>query len=271
MKMNIRTLLSLLLSTVLLLGLLTGCTADTPAQTSDPTETQQLQEPTAAGMLLLNVNAAVEIFYDTDGLVMSIRGADDYGVELANAQEDVLGKSMAEVVKALTQAAADGSYLNKGQTAIIVKQSFGSELPGSSFLENILVDIQSVGTGIPVVLVVEDNLDGFGYIDLETAKNILVEALALEDISMVEGNPETENELYVLSFTADDVPQYYTVNANTGTIREADVTQYDEDIINGVDPEGTMYDPYDPAENKEETFPEETEALVEETEEDIAV
>lgn len=273
MKITVKGLSAVLMITVLLVAMLAGCTANAPVTTPTASGDQALQDPTSGGLLLLNVNAAIDILYDVEGFVMSIRGVDANGKELAEAQGDVLGKNISDVVKALTTAAIEGSYLVNDEKAIIVKQSLGSMLPGSSFLENILADIQSVNNAIPIVLVAEENLDASGYINLETAKTILAEALDLDDIE-IEGKPEHQNDLYAFTFTIDDIPQYYTVHANTGTVMSADISVYDEDYVIGVDPEGAMYDPYDPDIETVETFPvqdeileEETEDIIEETEE----
>ena len=253
MNASTKTFLSLLLSAILLVGLLAGCGADAGKA---PVATQpQVVAPSAGGMLLINLNAAVEIIYDSDSFVMNIRGADTNGKELVAAQGDVLGKDITDVVQDLTKAALADGYLIDGEKVIVVKQCLGSELPGAAFMENILVDIQAVSEGFPICMINEDMLDEMGYITVDACKEILAAALKLDDFEQIEVHSESENGRYVLHLPIDGKTEYFTVDFNLGTVRAAELSEYDEDAINGVEKEEVII----------ETYPEEPELVPEET------
>lgn len=257
MKKNIKTLLCLLLGAVLLIGLLAGCGGDkdeAPAS-NDP----QIVAPTTGGMLLLNVNAAVEIIYDTDSFVMSIKGADANGKELVAAQDDMVGMDITDAVQALTKAALTDGYLIKGEKVIVIKQSLGSASPGTAFLENILVDIQTVSEGFPIFIVNEDMLDEMGYITVDACKELLAAALLMDEFEEIECNPEAENGRYVMHLPIDGRTEYFTVDYNLGTVRAAELSEYDEDAMNGVESEDVIYNPNEEQPGDNEPFPEDTE------------
>ena len=207
-------------------------------------------DPTPAGSVLLNANAAVEITYNASEQVVAILGADPNGEALVSAQGDVTGRDITDVTKAIIQAAITNGYPVEGQHAIVLKQ--GRVSLGEIFLQNLIVDVQSVSGTLPLVFISRTSLTSVGYIDLEGAKSILISALGLDEDTEIEGNPEPEEERYVLSYQDGEATLHYTVDAVTGTVAEATVADYDENIVLGIDPEGTMYDPKNPS-------PEETE------------
>lgn len=267
MTKNLKSLLCLLLGAVLALGLLAGCGAE---KNDKPTPTQsQLAAPTSGGMLLVNLNAAIEIIYDTDSFVMDIRGVDANGKELLASQEDMIGVDITDAVQTLTKAALAGGYLIKGEKAIVIKQALGSANPGTAFMDNIYVDITSVSEGFPIYMVSEDMLDEMGYMTQDACKELLSIALMTENPDEIELHSETENNRFVLQVPVGDRTEYYTVDYNLGTVRAAEMTEYDEDAMNGVEAEDAIYNPNEEKPGDNETFPEEEETPA--TEEDILV
>ena len=264
---NMKTIICLLLGAVLALGLLAGCGAE---KTETPATTQpQLAAPTSAGMLLVNFNAAIEIIYDTEGFVMDIRGADTNGEELLASQDDLTGDDITVALQALTKAALADGYLIEGEKAIVIKQALGSSNPGTAFMNNIYVDVTSVSDGFPVFMVTEDMLDEMGYMTFDACRELLAAALMAENPDEIELHSETENNRFVLQIPINDRTEYFTVDYNLGTVRAAELTEYDEDAMNGVEPEEVI-NPNEEKPGDNEPFPEEEETQAAE-EEDIVI
>ena len=76
-----KNLLTYLLMIALLFGM-TGCGTDAEGG---------IQPVKKAGTIILSVNPSVMIDYDTNGLVMDIRGLNEDGLNLAAQEEDLLG------------------------------------------------------------------------------------------------------------------------------------------------------------------------------------
>lgn len=253
----------ILLVGILLIALIPSCSNNAAVVTPGASVPADF-DPTPAGTVLLNANAAVEITYNASEQVVAILGADANGEALVSAQGDVTGRDITDVTKAIIQAAIDKGYPVAGQHAIVLKQ--GRVSLGEIFMQNLMVDVQSAAGTLPLVFISRTTLTSVGYIDLEGAKSILIAALDLEEDTEIEGDPEPEKERYVLSYQDGEAILHYTVDAVTGTVAEATVADYDEDIVLGIDPEGTMYDPKNPSpeetefgENpEEETVPQDT-------------
>ena len=173
-----KKILAILMSAIMLLGLLAGCGAKAPEATEG---TNAPVNPVAAGMLVLNVNGAVNVSYDADGLVMNLEGADINGEVLVGEYVDYLGKSASEVICDLITSSKMAGFMLPEVNYVVVKQAVGSALPGATFLETIEKDaeaaIAAAELTAELIMLTEDNLDEDGYINLESAKGILLAAL----------------------------------------------------------------------------------------------
>lgn len=248
-----KKILAILMSAVLLLGLFAGCGEKAPEATES---TNAAVNPVAAGMLVLNANGAVNVSYDADGLVLSLEGVDVNGEVLAGEYVDYLGKSTSEVICDLIANSKMSGFLLPEVSCIVIKQAVGSALPGATFLETIEKDaeaaIAAAELTAELVMLTEDNLDEDGYINLESAKGILLASLALDSFDTIDGTISPIDGLYGFSITAGDLEGDYIVDAVTGLVVEGQLEGHDYSNEDLEDPD--MVDPTD------ETFIEETTA-----------
>lgn len=229
-----KKILAILMSAVLLLGLLAGCGTKTPDATED---TQPVATPVAAGMLVLNVNGALNISYDSDGLVLNVEGADENGSAIAGEYTDYLGKSCSDVVcDLIANSKLAGFLINESHYAVI-KLAVGSALPGATFLETITMNaeaaIANAELTAQLIVLTEENLDEDGYIDLESAKKLLVASQGLESFDTLDGTVTPINGMYGFSMTAGSLDADFIVDAVTGVVVEGQLEghDYDDDLI----------------------------------------
>lgn len=235
--------LAVLMSAILLLAILAGCGNETP----DTTEgTNPVATPIAAGMLVLNANGTVNISYDADGLVLDIEGADDNGSILVGEYTDFLGKSCSEVICDLIGNSIVLGHMDQDVLCVMIKQAVGSALPGSTFLETIQKDAEAAiaagNSKAKVILLTEENLDEQGYINLESAKALMLAYLGLETFDTLDGTIAPINGLYGFSVIAGDLEGDYIVDAVTGGVFEGtlDGVETDEDLDEEfVEPDAT--------------------------------
>ena len=226
-----KKILAVLMSAMLLLGILAGCNAEPPA--TDPTN--KVSTPVAAGMLVLNAEATVNISYDADGLVLDIEAADDNGSIVVGEYEGFLGKTCSDAVCDLISGANRSGFLTEESTYIMIKQALGSALPGSTFLETIVKDAEAAltaaGLDAAVVLVTAENLDENGYIDLETAKALMLAYIARDSFDTLDGTTAPIDGAYGFAVTAGDLEGSYIIDAVTGDVFEGELEgAFEEEI-----------------------------------------
>lgn len=225
---------AILLSAVMLLGLLAGCGNDAATPT---TSGVNASNPTAAGLLVLNVNGAVNITYDADGLVMDIEGADDNGAILAGEYSDFLGKSCSEAVCDLIGNSIVQQMMTNEINYVMIKLAIGSSTPGSTFIETIQKDAEEAlttgGSAAKLVVLTTDNLDEQGYIDLDSAKDLALAALALDNFDVLDGTVAPIEGKYNFAITAGTLEGRYIVDAVTGTVCEGELdnAEFEEDNL----------------------------------------
>ena len=218
-----KKILAVMISVMMLLGVFTACgnQAGTGETTGVP------GTPVAAGMLVLNANAAVNISYDADGLVLSIEGIDNNGSALVGEYTNYLGKTVTEAVCDLIGNSFVSGMMEEEGNYIMIKQAIGSALPGSNFLENIVKDaegaVSATGSAAAVILVTEENLDENGYIDLETAKLLMLAHLALDSYDTLDGTVTPIEGFYGFTITAGDLTGSYIIDAVTGDVFEGEL------------------------------------------------
>jgi len=255
-----KKIIAVLMSALLLVGILAACGGN---ETTDPAGTTPVSNPLAAGMLVLHVNGAVNISYDADGLVLNVEGADENGSILAGEYENYLGKSCSETVCDLIGNSAVQGLVDEPLNYAMVKLAHGSSLPGATFIETIQKDAEAalaeVSTSAKLIVFTEENLDEDGYINLESAKTLLLAHLASDDFDVLEGSTTPSEGVYNFSITIGEMSGQFIVDAITGVVCEGDfgdesyLTE-EEDIVDILDPTAE-----DGSSAEEPTLPTETE------------
>lgn len=258
--MNLRKVLPLLLVCILCISLLAACGDKTPSQV-DPTSGEDGSPALTTGLIVLNAEAALEISYDEEGLVLSVDGLDENGITLSDRYTNYTGKACADAVRDLVSLSVEAGFLTPESDAIVIKQSLGAHLPSDSFLKSLMAEADALSEGVPVFLITEEELTTDGYINLEAAKTLVANYLSLEESSDITGDPTPVQGLYALSLPSSVQVEFYTVDANTGSVVPGYPGGSAGDYILDIDPNGAMYDPNDPflfPDETEESIPEET-------------
>lgn len=216
-----KKIIAFLIAIVMVVGL-AACSKE-PAPV-DPTfeGSGEVSDPRVVGMLVFSTDASVNINYDDQGLVISAEAANAEGTALLEAFTDVLGMPCADlVVDMLNKSATDGTLTE----VVMLKQSYGSVLPSENFLTDLAAKVQSAADEASMVTTViqvpVENLDENGYINLDTAKTILLQKLGLEKASTLDGAPAPNSDgNYMLYLEEGDLAATFLLNAVTGIVRE---------------------------------------------------
>lgn len=222
---TVKKLLAALLSAVLLLCALAGCSSEPASQTDPAGETQSISDPIPVGMLVLSTEASLKISYDADGMVLDVVGMNDHGIVLADSYTNYLGKSCADVVKELIAAAADAGHLRTSVKNIVIKLAVGSSQPGSHFLDTLETEAktaaEAVGSAAAVTVIDTTMLDENGYINLDTAKALLMNQLGVTALDAYYGSDAPTGDCYICTVEVDGVESSYSIDAVTGLIADA--------------------------------------------------
>lgn len=238
---NLRKLFAVLMSAAMLFGVLAGCNnagdTDTTAATGGTTDAA---DPIASGMLVVNANAAINVSYDSDGLVIEIEGIDDNGAELVAEYTDYLGESCSDVVCNLIKNSSAAGYLAESNY-VMIKQAIGSELPGTNFLDELTTDakaaLETVNSTALLLVLAEEDLDENGYINLESAKELSLAYLNLSTFDSFDGTTAPSNGVYGFKITAGINEEDLLVDAVTGAVYPGVLDNSDEDVDLDVDGE----------------------------------
>ena len=242
-----KKLLAILLSVLLVLGLFAGCGDDAAADATNAANggsanggsnggsTNTTSNP--YGALMLNANAAVEITFDKDGMVLDVLPSNEQGNILLGEYEGFLGSTCSEVVCELIGNSALAGFLAPEVNYIMIRQIKDAQLPNENFLEDIAKDAQAEldrieSTAVLVVLSAED-LDGDGYINLESAKELMLAAMALKEFDVLIGTDAPIDGKYSFHMTADTTEEYLIIDAVTGDVYPGtmDEVDYEQDNI----------------------------------------
>lgn len=230
---NMRKLLAVAMSAVMLLGLLAGCNAGNAETTGATEDSSTMANPIASGMLVVNANGTVNVSYDNDGLVLSLEGADDNGDELVAEYPDYLGEPCADVVCTLIKNSSTAGYLAESHY-VMIKQSIGSKLPGTNFLEELTTDakaaLEAVKSSALLLVLAEEDLDENGYINLEAAKELSLAYLNLGSFDSFDGTSAPINGVYGFKVTAGIVEEDLLVDAVTGSVYPGVLDTNDEEV-----------------------------------------
>lgn len=215
-----KKLLAILMAAAMVLCLL-AC-GNEPAEQTGSQDGEALSDPRVYGMLVFSTDASVSINYDSEGLVLGLEGNNAEGIVLVENYEDYLGKSCSDVVTELMNKSAEYATVTQN---VIVKQSYGSALPGTNFLENIVSEAQAAADAADVItnviMITAEDLDENGYISLEMAKTIVLSKLGLESAATFDGDPSPDtNGDYMFYLEEGDVKGTFLLNAITGIVQE---------------------------------------------------
>ena len=229
MNKKITKLLALALCAVMLIGVLSGCGNN---DSTDPTTGTIPKVAEIAGTIMLNVNACVEISYDSEGLVLNIQEVDHDGHELLADYSGYLGTPCVEVVKELTEHSVNIELLTKEFNHIVIKQLPGAKLPTATFLEDLGAAAKTAaGITVAVSIVTEADLDADGNITAKKAYDLLQNALFITKFDLVESTEELIDGAYEFQIVAGHLEGGYIVEAATGYVYEGEVVIEDE-IVN---------------------------------------
>lgn len=215
-----KKILAFLIAVVMVLAL-AACGEQKPV-TSPTGETGNVTDPRVYGMLVFSSEASVNISYDDQGLVLSVEGANTEGTALAESLTDVVGMTCTDlVVDLLKKSAAEGTVTE----TVILKQSLGSQLPNADFLNTLVSKAQAAADEDSIVTTViqipVENLDENGYINLDTAKTLLLQKLGLEKAATLDGAPSPDVDgNYMLYLEEGNIAGTFQLNAVTGSVRE---------------------------------------------------
>lgn len=217
-----KKLLALVLGAVMLLGMLAAC--GEPASKPEATNAPAPQQPILTGMLVLSATASFKITYDQEGMVMEIAGANEEGTAIAETYTDYIGKSCSTAVEELIAAVADATLLRDAKN-VVLKLAVGSQLPSETFLDGLAKDaseaVANKGGSAPVVAIGLESLDEDGYINAETAQNLLKNHLGVTAFDSYNGDTTPRNDCYTVFVKSGEVEGAYLIDAVTGLITES--------------------------------------------------
>ena len=250
-----KSVLSLVLVFVCVLGLMAGCVSEEPIQTTAPIETtQDLKDGELAGILLVNAGASVEIMYDINGIVTQVAGYGANGLIIGSEYKFEEGIEVDTAVQEIVALCVEKEFIPKAENVIVLKQIIDSALPTENFLDDAVIAAYNGCQDTPIVIVTNENLDSNGYINSEKAEEILCEALALHDTSTIAGRYTTHAGLYYFTAKVNDQDVYYTVDATSGDVVPCSAGDYEKDIYIAYGPEDLQGE-----------YPEEEPTFIEET------
>ena len=207
---------------------LTGCSGGgTTTSTLTPTNA-------AAGVLLLSVNPEIELAYDQAGNTLSLTGQNDDGVAVLTDYNGYQGKPADDVIQELIDRIYEGGYfegtVDGHPKNLVLKLENGSQYPSDDFLNTIAADAKSTLEARQVssqtFTVDQDDYDDRyreqGYINAQTAEDILATQLQRNDLQFVQKDYDIDDGTYEIEFVLDGVEYEYEVNASTGKVLEVD-------------------------------------------------
>ena len=252
MKKNLgRKLFSISFAGAALMGmtLMTGCQNQETANisTSAPVETTQPETTSTAdnhsesiGSLLLSVNPEIEIEYDSAGNVTEIEGLNDDGKKIIQDAQAYKGQPVQETVRSLVTDIDEAGYFDATvdghEKNIILKLDPDSALPNDHFLTDIADDVRTLVSerqmdSEPIAIDSDDYDDNYrakGYINAQTAEEILKAQLESDDLQFVEKDYDIDDGVYEIEFTLDNKEYEYEVDAFSGKVLEAEVDGADD-------------------------------------------
>lgn len=238
-NMNLRKLIALIVSAILLLGLLAGCnntdvSTDTTGSTTGTEDSTTATTPSvnASGLLVFNANGGINIFYDEEGMVLELTGLDDDGSALIESYENFLGESCSTIICKLIEDSFNTGSLDK-TGFVMLKVAVGSSLPGTNFLEGLKVDAQAqldtLSSAAKLIVLSADELDANGYIDAVSAQEMALAYLDIASFDSFDGANTPTDGTYYFTITVNGQSEYVSVDAVTGLVSNAFLDMQEED------------------------------------------
>lgn len=248
--MNIlkRNLIILLVAMLLMTVTLTGCMSTSSQALSDDTSEDNASDQQTLGTLRLSVDNTpmVEIDFDAEGLVLSLKVAGEEGEEVVLGYGACAGLTCREVACGLVVNMREAGYFDGEdgiQKKIVLELVAGSQCPDDSFLEDIVEGVtktvegfnqpvvsarptpapvatenpQPVETTTPAVVVIPVDTE---HISLEEAKAVALTKLGITMAIFTKEEYDAFVQEYELELTVDGREYAYTISAVNGDILE---------------------------------------------------
>ena len=220
-----------------------GCgeAAEAPAGASPAAAAAQEER---AGALLLSVNPAIEMEYDTAGDVLTLTGLNDDARSVLTGYDSYYGRPVSDVAAELVGEIDEGGYFDAEiaghERNIVLKLERGSEHP-EGFLTEVETAVRdavsSRGVASKPVALDEDDYDARyadrGYISAEAAERLVAEQTGISGENFVVKEYEIDDGDYEIEAIVDGVEYEFEVDAYTGRVTEVERDdgddRYDDD------------------------------------------
>lgn len=213
-----KKIFALLMVATLLLGLLSGCGKE---ETPNEVPVETLDTSNVVGKLLINVNAAVILSYDAEGLVVTVAGADDNGISLAAGNTDLFGQTCAEAAGKLLADSRLAGFLDNETPYVLIKPEANSTLPSDTFLATVekrmTDDLTAASYQAAVILLTADDLTDNGFINLAAAEKLMA-AFTNMEFDTVDGTSEPIDGVYGFRVSSNNTELDLLVDATTGAV-----------------------------------------------------
>lgn len=229
-----------------------GCgeAAEAPAGASPAAAAAQEER---AGALLLSVNPAIEMEYDTAGDVLTLTGLNDDARSVLKGYDSYYGRPVSDVAAELVGEIDEGGYFDAEiaghERNIVLKLERGSEHP-EGFLTEVETAVRdavsSRGVASKPVALDEDDYDARyadrGYISAEAAERLVAEQTGISGENFVVKEYEIDDGDYEIEAIVDGVEYEFEVDAYTGRVTEVERDDGDDRYDDRYDDYDDRYD-----------------------------
>ena len=169
-----------------------------------------------------------------------IEGLNDDGKKIIQDAQAYKGQPVQETVRSLVTDIDEAGYFDATvdghEKNIILKLDPDSALPNDHFLTDIADDVRTLVSerqmdSEPIAIDSDDYDDNYrakGYINAQTAEEILKAQLESDDLQFVEKDYDIDDGVYEIEFTLDNKEYEYEVDAFSGKVLEAEVDGADD-------------------------------------------
>ncbi|MBQ3105793.1 MAG: hypothetical protein IJC59_08055 [Lachnospiraceae bacterium] len=239
------SVITAVLALILGLACMIGCGGQAAAPVPDPASAPAPDpgsELAMGGVLLLSVNPEIAIEYDASGLVIGVTARNDDAIAIISGCEGLIGKQTRTVVSQLVTAIGEAGYFveeveGEGRQ-ITIEIEDGSALPSQSFLNDVVVDVQTTVSS-------RDWTNAAGEIPPEAVARPQVNTIVPQDIQVNAGTGSGVIHYADTDYGPgnDGVTDYAaTINPADGTVTMGD-TDYGPDADGVTDYDDTDYGP----------------------------